>query len=334
MLEPFERFVGRAGAPLTAVGGGAQSDLWCQIIADVTGRAIRQPEAPIQANAMGAAFIAAVGLGALSFDDVPALMRWRRVYEPQSDTRALYDERFACVQGRSPAARAALPPPQPAAGGRAMIAEREREIVVALCRELAARGFLAATGGNLALRIDAAHFAVTPSALDYAVMTAADVCMLDLADLTPVDGDARLGRERAARRRAEAPARLRLLDPHPPAGCQRLRADRRAADNRRSAAARDPRRARAGRRLRAVRHRLARRQGRGGAASRRPRLPDAQPRRTVLRRRSRARPRARRALEAACLAHLRARIAAGRPERRRPRRAFSDSSRERRRIAS
>jgi xylulokinase len=95
MLEPFERFLGRGGQPLTAVGGCAQSDLWCQILADATGRAIRQPEAPIQANAAGAALIAAVGIGALGFDDVPALMRWRRVYEPQRETRALYDDRFA-----------------------------------------------------------------------------------------------------------------------------------------------------------------------------------------------------------------------------------------------
>ena len=70
-----------------------------------------------------------------------------------------------------------------------MIAEREREIVVALCRDLVARGFLAATGGNVALRIDAERFAVTPSAMDYSVMTAADVCILSLAELARVDGD-------------------------------------------------------------------------------------------------------------------------------------------------
>ena len=98
MLEPFERFVGRANAPVTAVGGGAQSDLWCQIIADATGRIVRQPETPIQANAMGAAFIAGVGLGALTFVDVPGLMRWRREYKPNGGLRALYDERFACFK--------------------------------------------------------------------------------------------------------------------------------------------------------------------------------------------------------------------------------------------
>ncbi len=43
MFEPFADFLGHSPDSLTAVGGGAQSDVWCQILADVTGRAIRQP---------------------------------------------------------------------------------------------------------------------------------------------------------------------------------------------------------------------------------------------------------------------------------------------------
>jgi L-fuculose-phosphate aldolase len=69
-----------------------------------------------------------------------------------------------------------------------MIAAREREIVVRIAQEMAAQGFFAATGGNLALRVDDAHFAVTPSALDYLAMTPEDVCVLRLADLKPVAG--------------------------------------------------------------------------------------------------------------------------------------------------
>ena len=95
MLEPFVRFLGQRPAALTMVGGGAQSDLWCQVMADVTGCVIRQPEAPIQANALGAAFIAAAGLGKLALEDVPSLVRVRRLYEPNTVHRTLYDERFA-----------------------------------------------------------------------------------------------------------------------------------------------------------------------------------------------------------------------------------------------
>lgn len=95
MLEPFVRLLGRDAGTITAVGGGAQSDVWCQIIADVTGHAIRQLESPIQTNAIGAAFIAAVGIGALGFGDLTALRRERRVYEPTAALRGLYGDKFA-----------------------------------------------------------------------------------------------------------------------------------------------------------------------------------------------------------------------------------------------
>ncbi|MCE4539801.1 FGGY-family carbohydrate kinase [Pelomonas sp. P7] len=94
MLEPFVKLLGREPGALTAVGGGAQSEVWCQIMADVTGQAIRQPIAPIQANAIGAAFIAGVGMGAMTFSDLAALRRTRRVYEPTSDLRQLYADKF------------------------------------------------------------------------------------------------------------------------------------------------------------------------------------------------------------------------------------------------
>jgi xylulokinase len=95
MLEPFSRLLGQPGdGPIAAVGGGAQSDVWCQIIADVTGRPIRQASQPIQANAIGAALIAAVGMGATSFDELKALRRERRIYEPSRGLRRLYDDKF------------------------------------------------------------------------------------------------------------------------------------------------------------------------------------------------------------------------------------------------
>jgi xylulokinase len=95
MLEPFARFVGKPPVAITMVGGGAQSDVWCQVMADVTGCAIRQPQAPIQANALGAAFIGAAGIGALSFQEASAFLRVQRLYEPNEAHRSIYAERFA-----------------------------------------------------------------------------------------------------------------------------------------------------------------------------------------------------------------------------------------------
>jgi L-fuculose-phosphate aldolase len=64
-----------------------------------------------------------------------------------------------------------------------------RQTVVELCLALSRRGHLAGTGGNIALRTDAHHMVVTPSAIDYLVMTAADVCVLSITDLVKVDGE-------------------------------------------------------------------------------------------------------------------------------------------------
>lgn len=94
MLEPFERLLGRDVGVITAVGGGAQSDVWCQIMADVTGARILQHDSPIQANAIGAAFIAGMGIGELNVADLPALKRTRRLYEPSAELRCLYDDKF------------------------------------------------------------------------------------------------------------------------------------------------------------------------------------------------------------------------------------------------
>lgn len=70
-----------------------------------------------------------------------------------------------------------------------MLAFKERQRVVEICIELSRIGYLAGTGGNIALRIDAENFAVTPSAIDYLSMGAADVCVVRLSDLRCIDGE-------------------------------------------------------------------------------------------------------------------------------------------------
>jgi xylulokinase len=95
LLEPVQKFMGRKVEGIAIVGGGAQSDLWCQIFADVLNVEIRQVAEPIYANARGAAWIGAVGLGEISFNDVPQLVKFKRHYAPNSAHRAVYDKQFA-----------------------------------------------------------------------------------------------------------------------------------------------------------------------------------------------------------------------------------------------
>ena len=64
-----------------------------------------------------------------------------------------------------------------------------RENVLATCLALAERGYLAGTGGNVALRADSNHFAVTPSATDYYSMAAEDICVVRLSDGKQVEGE-------------------------------------------------------------------------------------------------------------------------------------------------
>lgn len=94
LLAPVEKFLGRKVESINIAGGGAQSEVWCQIFADVLNVEIRQVKDPIQANARGAAFIAAAGLGEISFADVPALVEIQRAYAPDSRNREIYDEHF------------------------------------------------------------------------------------------------------------------------------------------------------------------------------------------------------------------------------------------------
>jgi len=94
LLAPFEKNLKRPSGAIRFAGGGAASSIWCRILADVLDRPIHQCADPIQVNVRGAAYIAGVGLGELSFDDVPALAQHKQTYEPDPANRALYDERF------------------------------------------------------------------------------------------------------------------------------------------------------------------------------------------------------------------------------------------------
>ncbi|MEN9563995.1 MAG: hypothetical protein RIR73_2239, partial [Chloroflexota bacterium] len=94
LLSPVEKFLGRKVNNINIVGGGAQSDVWCQIFADVMNVEIRQVSDPIYANARGAAWIAAVGLGEIKYADIPALVQFRRAYQPRAENRAVYDRGF------------------------------------------------------------------------------------------------------------------------------------------------------------------------------------------------------------------------------------------------
>ncbi|MCU0846915.1 MAG: FGGY-family carbohydrate kinase [Spirochaetes bacterium] len=94
LLGYVESFIKRRFSHVNMIGGGANSDIWCQIYADVFNRKIQQVKDPIVANLRGAAFVASVALGHVTFDEIPDLVKISRVYEPDPDNRAVYDGLF------------------------------------------------------------------------------------------------------------------------------------------------------------------------------------------------------------------------------------------------
>lgn len=84
--------LGAEPAEIIAVGGGTKSDLWLQIVSDITG--VRQivPELTIGAS-YGDAYLAGVGVGV--FDDYSTLTeQWvkvKQIIEPNAANKAVYD---------------------------------------------------------------------------------------------------------------------------------------------------------------------------------------------------------------------------------------------------
>lgn len=95
LRDAVEKFCARKIAALNFIGGGANSAVWCQIFADVLGCEIRQVREPVQANVRGAALLAAVSLGWLPADEIPAQVAIQNTFTPNAAHRKIYDELFA-----------------------------------------------------------------------------------------------------------------------------------------------------------------------------------------------------------------------------------------------
>lgn len=98
LVGAVNRFLGSPTTSMVITGGGARSDSWCQIFADVLGVEIRRDAKPVAVNVRGAGWIGGVGAGLLSFAEIPDLMRNDHVFEPTAAVRTTYDEVFDIYQ--------------------------------------------------------------------------------------------------------------------------------------------------------------------------------------------------------------------------------------------
>jgi xylulokinase len=97
--EAVERFTKRRLDPIRIFGGGAVSDLWCQLHADILDRTIERVADPLNCNARGAALLAGMALGEVRADEISALVEVERTFRPDPTERAVYDRLYGEFPG-------------------------------------------------------------------------------------------------------------------------------------------------------------------------------------------------------------------------------------------
>ncbi len=97
LREHVERLtaLGATAERVRAIGGGSRSDLWLQIMADVTGLPIERPVCA-EAASLGAAILAAVGVG--YYDSLPAaaeaFYQTQRTFVPDAGNSETYNDMY------------------------------------------------------------------------------------------------------------------------------------------------------------------------------------------------------------------------------------------------
>jgi xylulokinase len=95
LLDSVERFIKRPMPVLRILGGGAISDLWCQIHADILDRRIERVAEPMYANLRGAALFASMSLGNIDLAGAAARVRVDGTFDPDPRARRVYEPMYA-----------------------------------------------------------------------------------------------------------------------------------------------------------------------------------------------------------------------------------------------
>ena len=94
LLMYVENLTGQKFDSINFIGGGANSAIWSQIVADIFNRPIKQMNEPLMANSRGTALLALLSLQLIGIDDVSQVVVAKKVFEPNPKNRSLYDEMF------------------------------------------------------------------------------------------------------------------------------------------------------------------------------------------------------------------------------------------------
>ena len=99
LLEAVESFTKAPLPTVRILGGGAQSDLWCQVYSDVLGRPVERVADPMYAQLRGAALLALIGMGEASLDQAAALVSVSDRFLPAPGSHDVYDPLFGELTG-------------------------------------------------------------------------------------------------------------------------------------------------------------------------------------------------------------------------------------------
>jgi len=90
-LKKIEAFTDIEIKEIVFAGGASRGELWCQILADVTGCRVKVPKVT-EATALGAAMSAGVGVGVYKslVDASKKLVKWEREYLPNKQNHKRY----------------------------------------------------------------------------------------------------------------------------------------------------------------------------------------------------------------------------------------------------
>lgn len=95
ILELSNRKV-KTSNPIRFVGGVARSSFICQMLADITGKTIERVEHPENVGAIGAAAIAALGLGKIKeYEDIKQMIPVDQTWNPNPNLKPIYDQNFS-----------------------------------------------------------------------------------------------------------------------------------------------------------------------------------------------------------------------------------------------
>jgi xylulokinase len=91
---PSEKLIGMPFHYWRLTGGGALSDVWSQIMADVVGLPMHRQADPRNSNVIGIGLLAFQRLGLVKLEDIPNMIKFDRVFTPDPKNQQIYDRMF------------------------------------------------------------------------------------------------------------------------------------------------------------------------------------------------------------------------------------------------